>query len=239
VFSHEFKIALVCKSIEMTDQRIALVFGATGLIGNLLVEELVDSVTYREVKVFVRQPTGVTEKHVTEIIADFEHIEAISGQIKGDDLFICLGTTIRKAGSVANMEKIDRDLPLKVAAMAKDNGIRRVAVVSSIGASISSRNYYLRIKGEMEKGILEMDFENKAIVRPSMLLGERKEKRTGEAMGKVVMKAFKPVLKGKLRKYRAIHGGDVARAMLLILRNDPVKEIYESDELQILADSYK
>jgi uncharacterized protein YbjT (DUF2867 family) len=111
-------------------------------------------------------------------------------------------------------------------------------VVSSVGASIAAKNYYLRIKGELEQGILGMKFENIAIVRPSMLLGERKEKRTGEVVGKVVMKAFKPVLTGKLRKYRAIHSSDVARAMLVILQKNSVKEIYESDELQKLADSY-
>ena len=222
----------------MDENRIALVFGATGLIGNLLVEELVDSDMYHEIKTFVRQSTGVAEQKVTEFVTDFEKIESLSGQIKGDDLFICLGTTIKKAGSITNMEKIDRDLPLKIASLAKENGVKRIAAVSSIGASLSSQNYYLRIKGEMEKGILEMEFENKAIVRPSILLGERKEKRTGEAVGKVFMKAVKPVLTGKLKKYRAIHGKDVARAMMAILQKEHTKEIYESDELQKLANSY-
>lgn len=239
MFSYEFQIALIYNLTIMADKRTALVFGATGLIGNLLVEELVESEIYQGIITFVRQATGVTEKKVTELVADFENIESLSGQIKGDDLFICLGTTIKKAGSVTKMEKIDRDLPLKIAYLAKDNGVRRIAVVSSIGASISSRNYYLRIKGEMEKSILDMDFENKAIVRPSILLGERKEKRAGEVMGKVVMKAFKPVLTGKLKKYRAIHGSDVARAMIAILQTEHVKTVYESDELQSLADNYK
>jgi hypothetical protein len=88
----------------------------------------------------------------------------------------------------------------------------------------------------MEEGILKMKFENTAIVRPSMLLGERKEKRTGEAAGKIVMKTFKPLLKGKFRKYRAIHGRDVAKAMFAILQIDQIKNIYESDELQKIAD---
>ncbi len=222
----------------MLEKRTALVFGGTGLIGNMLVEELVDSETYREVKIFVRQPTGVSEQKVTEIVTDFESIESISAEMTGDDIFICLGTTIKKARSVTNMAKIDRDLPMKIASIARDKGIKRIAVVSSVGASIAAKNYYLRIKGELEQGILGMKFENIAIVRPSMLLGERKEKRTGEVVGKVVMKAFKPVLTGKLRKYRAIHSSDVARAMLVILQKNPVKEIYESDELQKLADSY-
>jgi uncharacterized protein YbjT (DUF2867 family) len=114
--------------------------------------------------------------------------------------------------------------------------VKRVAVVSSLGAGVGSKNYYLRIKGEMEEGILKLNFENIAIVRPSMLLGERKEKRTGEAVGKIVMKTFKPLLAGKLRKYRAIHGRDVARAMIVILKKEPVKNVYESDDLQKIAE---
>jgi uncharacterized protein YbjT (DUF2867 family) len=218
--------------LSKMNKRTALVFGSTGLVGNLLLEELVDSERYSAIKIFVRQSTGISVPGVEEIIADFSDLENLTPKITGDDLFICLGTTIKKAGSVENMEKIDRDLPVKIAQMARSNGLKNVAAVSSIGASADSKNYYLRIKGEMEEGIMMQDFENIAIVRPSMLLGERKERRTGELVGKVVMKAFKPVLTGKLRKYRAIHGKDVARAMIIILEQKPGKKTYESDELQ-------
>jgi uncharacterized protein YbjT (DUF2867 family) len=219
--------------------RTALVFGSTGLIGNLLVEELACSEKYSAIKTFVRQPTGITEPKVEEIVMDFSAPELSSSMITGNDLFICLGTTIKKAGSIANMEKVDRDLPLKIAEIASRNGVRKVAVVSSIGALARSGNYYLRIKGEMEDGILDMNFDNKAIIRPSMLLGERSEKRVGEIVGKVVMKTVSPLLAGKLKKYRAIHGRDVARAMISILQVDKAKKIYESDELQRIANLYQ
>ena len=153
----------------------------------------------------------------------------------GDDVFICLGTTIKKAGSVKKMEEIDRDLPVMLASAAASNGVKRIAVVSSIGANTESANYYLRIKGEMEQEILKLKFENTAILRPSMLLGDRKEKRPGELAGKVVMKVFNPLLMGKMKKYRGIHGRDVARAMIAILQSKNVKNIYESDELQLIA----
>jgi uncharacterized protein YbjT (DUF2867 family) len=209
--------------LSKMNKRTALVFGSTGLVGNLLLEELVDSERYSAIRIFVRQSTGISVPRVEEIIADFSDL---------DDLFICLGTTIKKAGSVENMEKIDRDLPVKIAQIALSNGVKNIAAVSSIGASADSKNYYLRIKGEMEEGIMMLDYENIAIVRPSMLLGERKERRTGELVGKVVMKTFRPLLTGKLRKYRAIHGKYVARAMIIILEQKPGKKIYESDELQ-------
>lgn len=218
--------------------KTAIVFGATGLVGNLLIEELVNSVDYLAIKIFVRQPTGISEPKVEEIVADFSNLARYSQKITGDDLFICIGTTINKAGSVANMEKIDRDLPVQIAKLAQINGLKNVAVVSSMGAAETSRNYYLRIKGEMETDILKLNFENTAIVRPSMLLGERKEKRLGEIVGKVVMKTFQPVLIGRLLKYRAIHARDVSRAMILMMQNKRGKNIIESDELQKIAKEY-
>jgi len=220
------------------ERRIALVFGSTGLIGNLLVEELVKSGKYSLVKSFVRQSTGVSEAKVEEIVSDLSDPETLSDKINGDDLYICLGTTIKKAGSVANMEKIDRDLPVRIATVAASNGVRNLAMVSSVGASAGSSNYYLRIKGEMEDGILKLEFESISIVRPSMLLGERKEKRMGEIAGKVVMTAVKPLMIGPLARYRAIHARDVARAMIALIQTAKGKNIVESDRLQALSAEY-
>jgi uncharacterized protein YbjT (DUF2867 family) len=214
------------------DKRTALLFGATGLVGNLLLEELENSGTYSLIKIFVRNSSGVSSPIVKEFITDFSDTSELRDAIHGDDLFICLGTTIKKAGSVEKMEKVDRDLPVIIAEIAHSNGVSRIAVVSSIGADSKSKNYYLRIKGEMEEGVLSLNFSRTVIVRPSILLGERKEKRPGEIASKVVMKVIKPVLKGKLLKYRAIHGRDVARALILLLERDKEKNIFESDDLQ-------
>jgi uncharacterized protein YbjT (DUF2867 family) len=219
---------------EMTD-RTAIVFGATGLVGNLLLEELSVTGTYSLIKIFVRQITGISTPGTKEIVADFSNPESFLAEITGDDLFICLGTTIKKAGTVSNMEKIDRDLPAMLARNAYANGVKKIAVVSSLGANASSNNYYLRIKGEMENEILKAGFGTTIIVRPSMLLGERKERRTGEAVGKVIMKVVQPALTGKLRKFRAIHGRDVARAMVNLINTESGTRIMESDELQRAA----
>jgi uncharacterized protein YbjT (DUF2867 family) len=180
----------------------------------------------------------VNEAKVEETVSDLSDPEMHSDRIKGDDLFICLGTTIKKAGSVAGMEKIDRELPVKIASVAASNGVRNIAVVSSVGASAGSSNYYLRIKGEMEEGIMKLNFDNISIVRPSMLLGDRKKKRVGEIAGKVVMTAVKPIMIGKLAKYRAIHARDVARAMISLVLTAQGKNIIESDRLQILSSDY-
>jgi uncharacterized protein YbjT (DUF2867 family) len=219
--------------------KTAVVFGSTGLVGNLLLDELLASEKYDSIKTFVRQATEIAHPKIKEYIVDFHEIASFEDKIKGDDLFLCLGTTIKKAGSIKIMEEIDRDLPVSIAAAAFKNGIKRLAVISSIGANPSSSNYYLRIKGEMENEILKNNFENIAIVRPSMLLGDRREKRSGEMAGKIVMRLFNQLLYGKMKKYRSIHAGDVAKAMVSLLSRDQVKQIYESDELQLIANRYK
>jgi uncharacterized protein YbjT (DUF2867 family) len=214
------------------EKRTALVFGATGLVGNLLLEELVNNGHYGLIRIFVRQNTGIFNQDMEQVVTDFTDSAILRETIKGDDLFICLGTTIKKAGSIEKMEKIDRDLPVMIAEIAHVNGVSRIAVVSSIGADSKSKNYYLRIKGEMEEGILNVSFARTVIVRPSMLLGERKEKRPGELAGKVVMKVFNPLLAGKLLKFRAVHGRDVARAMIILLDMQSDRKIFESDDIQ-------
>jgi uncharacterized protein YbjT (DUF2867 family) len=218
------------------NKRTALIFGSTGLIGNLLLDELIQSDEYQKILIFVRQTADISQLKITEFIVGFSLPLSFSEKVIGDDIYICLGTTIKKAGSVKKMEEIDRDLPVALASVASANGVKRIAVVSALGANPKSSNYYLRIKGEMEEEIQKLKFENIAIVRPSLLLGERKEKRAGEFIGKVVMKTFKPMLIGKMKKYRGIHGQDVAKAMVAILRKPQKKIVYESDELQEIAE---
>ena len=129
-------------------------------------------------------------------------------------MFICLGTTIKKAGSIERMEQIDRDIPIKIGELSQTLGIKKIAVISSIGANANSRNYYLRIKGEMENGLKTLDFDNIVIARPSLLLGDRKEQRFTETIGKFLVKTLGFLLVGNLRKYRGIHVRKVARAMI-------------------------
>jgi uncharacterized protein YbjT (DUF2867 family) len=219
------------------NKRTALIFGSTGLIGNLLLDELIKSEEYHKIKIFIRKPIEISHPKIEEFVIDFSKPESFLSKIQGDDLFICLGTTLKKAGSIKKMEEIDCSLPVMIASSASLNGVLRIAVVSSLGADPGSSNYYLRIKGEMEKEILKLKFENIAIVRPSMLLGERKEKRTGELIGKMAMKILHPLLIGKMKKYRGIHARNVAKAMISILMEDQVKNIYMSDELQSIVNT--
>jgi uncharacterized protein YbjT (DUF2867 family) len=214
--------------------KTAVVFGATGLVGSELVRELESDERYSTVKVLVRREVEFDGEKSEVLKVNVSDVNSYAKDIKGDELFICLGTTIKKAGSVRAMEAADRDLPAAIANAAKNNGVEAVAVVSSIGADPGSRNYYLRIKGEMEERIAGAGFERAVIVRPSILFGKRKEYRFGEAVGKMIMKTFRFMLVGRLRKYRGIEARDVARAMIRLIndRSDPAKVYYESDSLQ-------
>lgn len=215
--------------------KTAIVFGATGLIGEYLVRELVKNTAYSKVKVFVRQKTLLEHPKIEEHIIDFCKIGEYTQLLSGNELFICLGTTIKKAGTYEKMELIDKTYPVEIAGLCERAGVKKMAVVSSIGANIKSRNNYLRIKGMMESEILKIPFVQKAVVRPSVLFGKRKERRIGERTGKFIIKVIGFALVGKLRKYRGIHGQTVARAMISILNKQLKDEIYESDVLQVLG----
>ena len=143
--------------------KTAIVFGATGLVGSELVYQLIKDIRYKAVKVFTRRSLNIEHIKVIEEIVDVEKVEDYGESIRGDDLFICLGTTRRKAGSVKRMEDIDHHLPVKIARAALLNGVKNMAVVSSISADPGARNYYYRIKGNMEKDLMGLDFNRMLI----------------------------------------------------------------------------
>jgi uncharacterized protein YbjT (DUF2867 family) len=217
-------------------RKTAIVFGASGLVGKALVEELCTSDRYDLVKIFVRSGTGFrNEGKIKEFILDFNNLKEYSGMISGDDLFICLGTTIKKAGSIRRMEEIDRDLPVVIASLASANSVERLAVVSSLGANPASSNNYLRIKGEMEKGLTGLKFKTIIIARPSLLLGKRSERRTLEEISKTAMRLLGFFLTGRLAKYKGIQGRDVARAMIKAINEKTGIQILESDILHKIS----
>ena len=216
-------------------QKTALVFGATGLVGSFLVNELAENEIYEKVKVFNRRKQHYTHNKISEIQVDFDKISEYIHEFKGHDAYCCLGSTLKKAGSKENFFKIDHDLPLEIAKICSTNDVGSFIAISSIGANSGSSNYYLRTKGLMELHIQELDFDQLVFVRPSMLVGPRKEFRFGELFGKIIMAPINYLLVGKLKKYRSIHSKTVAKAMIQIANMPMDKLFYESDELSELA----
>ena len=213
----------------------AIVFGATGLVGSHLVQEINTNNAYEVIYVVVRSNIQIESHKIKIINSDYSNLDKDLDNVNATDAFICLGTTIKKAGSVEVVEQIDRDLPIQIAQILKVKNTQNLAVVSSVGAQSASKNYYLRIKGEMEEGLINQNFNHLAIVRPSIILGKRSEARIAETIGKAVMRILGVFMVGGLKKYRTIHALTIARSMINILNNKHEGIIFESDQLQVLG----
>jgi len=146
---------------------------------------------------------------------------------------------MKKAGSKEAFIKVDHDLVVQIADKSKKVGVKKLVVVSSIGANPDSSNFYLNVKGKMEEAVKRIDFEYVGIVRPSMLLGDRKEFRFGEKIGIIVFSILNFIFIGPLRKYRGILASDVAKSMILLALNGSGKVTVESNILKAIADEYK
>jgi uncharacterized protein YbjT (DUF2867 family) len=220
----------------MITGKTAFVFGASGLVGNLLVKELINDPAYSKVVVFVRKPLVIVNPKVAEVsLSELEHFDNEEILMTSSQVFCCVGTTIKTAGSQEEFRKVDYELPVKIGAWAKSKGVNVFVAISSIGANAASGNFYLRTKGEMEEGLKSFQFSNLIIVRPSMLLGTRREFRMGEELAKVFSGLMNLVLFGSLKKYRAIKAIKVARAMKALANSDAGEVIYESDKLEELG----
>lgn len=190
--------------------KTAIIVGATGLIGKELCRQLLADERYEKVKLLVRKHQELTHPKIEELIIDFNALDALS--IIGDELYCCLGTTIKTAGSKEAFYKVDYEYVVQVSKQALKAGVKKLVVVSAMGADKKSSVFYNKVKGEMEEAISQLDFENTIIVRPSMLLGNRSEFRLGELIGKKVMRALSFLIPAK---YKAIHDYQVAKAMIL------------------------
>lgn len=212
--------------------KTAIVIGATGLVGAYLVNELNDSNLYNKVILLVRRKTDLNHLKLEERIIDFENIDA--SIIKGDDVFCAIGTTLKKAGSKENQYKIDCEYPFKIAQLAKENNVKQFIVVSSIGADAKSTNFYLRTKGELEEKISTLNFNAFIVLRPSFILGVRKEFRLGEKIGIFFAVLLGPLFIGGLKKYKGVNAKVIAKKMIrLANENLSGKQIIESDKITI------
>ena len=219
------------------NSRSALLVGATGLVGGHVLQLLLDDETYAEVVVLVRKPSFNPHPKLREHIIDFGHLDRHASIIKADDVFCCLGTTIKVAGSQEAFRKVDFTYPVQIAALALKNGAKQFLVVTSVGANSQSSIFYNRVKGEVEEAVAKLPFQSLHIFRPSLLLGERKEFRPGEKIGMAAMKSFSFLMIGGMKKYRAIEANVLARGMVRTAKeNLNGIQVYESDQIQLIAD---
>ncbi|WP_411348398.1 oxidoreductase [Paenibacillus sp. WLX2291] len=222
----------------MTD-KVALIAGATGLVGSALTSILLDAPEYRQIVVLVRKrvPEWDNTPRITQILVDYERLEDHLDDLVADDVYCCLGTTIKQAGTQDNMYRIDVTYPLRVAELAKRQGATQLLLVSAMGADRTSKIFYNRIKGELEHKLVGLDYPSFSAARPSLLLGERQELRTGERIGAVLAKVLSPLMGGALAKYKAIPAEKVARALYrMACMEQRGVHVYNSDRLHELGD---
>lgn len=212
--------------------KTALIAGATGLVGSYCLEYLLQSKIYDKVICITRKTLPVQSPFLQQVIADTNNLAETLNQIKADDVYCCIGTTINKAGTQEAFKQVDYTYVKVLAEQLKNNGATSFAVVSSISADAKSSNFYLRIKGEMENSVKACNYSKTIILRPSMLLGPRKEFRMGEAIGKVFMTTFSFLFVGKLKRYKAIEAALVAKALIHFTQEDfKGLKVIENDEL--------
>lgn len=216
--------------------RSALLIGASGLIGGHLLRLLVDDAAYHRVTVPVRKPLSFRHPKLKEYVVEFDLLDKQKDVLRAHDVFCCLGTTIRAAGSQTEFQKVDYTYVVQAASIAALNGAEQFLLVSSLGANKHSSAFYTRVKGEVEEAVSKLPFKGVQIFRPSVLIGDRKESRLNETVAVAVMRIISVALVGNLRRYRAIEAKTVAQAMLAVAKRNPTGvTIYESDRIQMLG----
>lgn len=214
-------------------QLTANIIGATGLVGKQLVRLLLEDDKFTKIRIFVRQDSGLKHPKIEQQIIDFRDQKTWSKFLTGDVLFSTLGTTLKQAGSKKLQYEVDFTFNLNFAEKAKENKIENYVLVSSVGANSNSKVFYTRMKGELDDAVAKIGFKNLAILQPSSLTGERKEKRLMEIIS-IPITNF--ITKFAFKKYRPIKDITVAQAMInSVLIPTPDKTMWEGDEVFELA----
>lgn len=216
--------------------RTAWVAGASGMVGGFVLGKLLESAAYERVVALLRRPLPDAHPKLSQSIVDLGALSATAlGPV--DDVFCCLGTTLKKAGSRAEFRRVDATLVIDLARAARQAGASRFLLVSAVGADARSPNFYLSVKGEAEAGVRELGFRATHVFRPSLLLGERQESRPLEGLGMLMARPMSALLHGRWRKYRAVPAERVAAAMVAAATQDDRAGVFvhHLDEIDGLA----
>lgn len=192
----------------------ALVAGPTGAVGKALLLRLLADPRYTRVKALSRRSLGISHAKLEELRLDGTSLDSLGASLAADDVYCCLGTTLKQAGSKAAFERVDYHLVLELARAAKAQGAKQFLVVSAVGASLRSPAFYSRVKARMEQAVREVGFDSLHIVRPSLLLAEREQWRPAEWVASKAAPLLNKALTGELAKYRAVKVDEVAAAMI-------------------------
>ena len=211
--------------------KTALVFGSTGLVGGHLLDQLIKNENYNKIKLFVRSEIIINDLKVEIVKTDFNNMEKHKEEMTGDHCYFCIGTTKQNSPDKDEYRRVELDLPKQIAQITKSNSVNSFVFVSSGYADPNSSGDYLKFKGLVEEELKRLSFNKLGIMRPSFLIGDRKEKRLGEKLGIFVFKLLSPLFLGPLKKMKPIQSEKVAKAMIKISNGDFRQQVFESDEI--------
>jgi uncharacterized protein YbjT (DUF2867 family) len=206
-------------------KKTAIILGATGLTGSILLQKLIEDDRYDSIKLFSRSKMEGLPKKVTQFIGDLLKLEQFKADFSADEVFCCIGTTTKKTPNKVLYKQIDYGIPITAAKLSKENNINTFLVISAMGANKNSSVFYNKTKGEMEYDVLEQNIKNTYILRPSLIGGERNESRILEKIGLFVFKIIQPLFIGKLKKYSIINAKSIAQAMINLANNTSNAEV--------------
>ena len=217
--------------------KTALVFGSTGLVGGHLLDQLIKNENYNKIKLFVRSEIIINDLKVEIVKTDFNNMEKHKEEMTGDHCYFCIGTTKQNSPDKDEYRRVELDLPKQIAQITKSNSVNSFVFVSSGYADPNSSGDYLKFKGLVEEELKRLSFNKLGIMRPSFLIGDRKEKRLGEKLGIFVFKLLSPLFLGPLKKMKPIQSEKVAQAMIKLSNNDSTKIVFESNEIVEVANN--
>ena len=216
-------------------KKTAIVLGATGLTGGLLLQKLIEDERYEKIKLFSRSNIDDLPSKVSQFLGNLLELENFNKDFTADEVFCCIGTTAKKTPDKKVYKAIDYGIPVAAAKLSKKNGIKTFLVVSALGANANSSIFYNKTKGEMERDVLVENIKNTYILQPSIIEGNRKEQRLGEKIGLALFKFFQPLFFGKLKKYKITKAEHIAQALINLANSNSSDKIITSINHKLLA----
>lgn len=214
----------------------AIILGATGLTGGIVLQELLEDARYSKIILFSRSACEISHEKIEEHLIDLFELENYKKDFVADDVFCCIGTTKAKTKDEALYKKIDYGIPVAAAKLSAENGINNFIVISALGADAENKLFYNRVKGLMENTVLSKNIDTIYVMQPALIAGQREEKRWGEYVAKGLMKLVNPLLFGALKKYKSIHPETIASAMVWLANNPYESGRIESGVIQQISD---
>ena len=216
-------------------EKTAIILGATGFTGSIVLDKLLNDDSYKTIKLFSRKKIEGLPSKVIQYTGNLLELDSFKTDFTADEVYCCIGTTAKKTPDKTMYKAIDFGIPVAAAKLSKEHGIKTFLVVSALGANAASSIFYNKTKGEMEQAVLSENIEKTHILQPSIIGGNRKEQRIGEKIGLVVFKLLQPLFFGKLKKYSLTEAEHIAQAMINLANSTSKIQIITSEKIKEIA----